>query len=81
MPRNGSISPMTRRHRDQTFRKADVVRAYRAALTAGMKQPRLVIDTIRRTITILPGKSADGDEHSHGGETNAWDEVLTDATK
>jgi hypothetical protein len=47
---------MTRRHRDQTFRKNDLVRVLRAAQTAGLANPRVEIDTTRRTISIIPGE-------------------------
>lgn len=47
---------MTRRHRDQTFRKTDVVRAYSAAQSAGIAKPRIEIDTARKTITIIAGE-------------------------
>jgi hypothetical protein len=43
-----------RRYRDQTFRKADVVRALKAAQRAGFPNPRIEIDR-RGTITIVPG--------------------------
>jgi hypothetical protein len=35
---------MTRRARDLTFRKNDAVRAMRAAITAGVPNPRIEID-------------------------------------
>ena len=43
---------MPRRHRDQSFRKTDIVRAYRAARAAGIANPRIVIDTTTKQITI-----------------------------
>jgi hypothetical protein len=45
---------MPRRYRDQTFRKTDVVRALRAAQTAGIPSPRIEIDR-HGTIAIIPG--------------------------
>jgi hypothetical protein len=56
---------MVRRYRDQTFRKADFVRAYKAALAAGMKDPRIEIDLTRRRLTVRPtalGESKPADE-------------------
>jgi hypothetical protein len=50
---------MTRRYRDQTFRKTDAVRALRAAQTAGVSHPRLQIDR-HGTITIVPGEPPKG---------------------
>jgi len=34
---------MPRRHRDQSFRETDIVRAYQAARAAGIANPRVVI--------------------------------------
>jgi hypothetical protein len=48
-------SPM-RRHRDQTFRKADATRGLLAAESAGMKDPCLVIDSARKKAMIVPGE-------------------------
>jgi hypothetical protein len=62
---------MTRRHRDQTFRKSDVVRAYRAAVDAGVPNPVVRIDTVNRRITIMSSAPRDDDQ------TNEWDEVCT----
>jgi hypothetical protein len=63
---------MTRRYRDQTFRKADAVRALRAAQTAGVPNPRLQIDR-HGTITVVPGEpSAPPSDTAN----NPWDEVL-----
>jgi len=45
---------MPRRYRDQTFRKADVMRAWRAAQAAGIPNPRIEIDR-HGTIAIIPG--------------------------
>ena len=47
---------MTRHYRDQTFRKADVMRAWRAAQTAGIPNPRIEIDR-HGTIAIIPGEA------------------------
>jgi hypothetical protein len=56
MPGNGARSKMAnpRRPRDQLFKKTDVVRALRAAQTAGIPNPRITIDRFG-TITIIPG--------------------------
>ena len=62
---------MPRRHRDQTFRKSDVVRAYRAAVDAGVPNPIVRIDTVNRRITIMSSAPRDDDQ------TNEWDEVCT----
>jgi hypothetical protein len=62
---------MPRRHRDQTFRKTDVVRAYRAAVDAGVPNPIVRIDTVNRQITIVAGAPRDDDQ------TNEWHEVCT----
>ena len=52
---------MARRYRDQSFRKTDVVRAWRAAQSAGVANPRLVINTVKGTIEIQSGEpSKDG---------------------
>ncbi len=66
---------MSSRHRDQTFRKTDVVRAYRAALTAGVPNPRIEIDITRRKISIVSGETIT----NYNGAINPWDEVLTNA--
>lgn len=68
---------MTRRHRDQTFRKADVIRAIRAAQAVGIPNPRIKIDR-HGTITILPGEPSK-DTDGAKPDDNPWDEVLTDA--
>jgi hypothetical protein len=60
---------MTRRCRDQTFRKSDVVRALRAAKTAGIPNPRIEIDR-HGTISILPGKPGDALTNGDDGETS-----------
>jgi hypothetical protein len=62
-----------RRPRDQTFRKSDVVRAYRAAVDAGVKNPIVRIDTVNRQITIIGGAPTDDDP------VNEWDEVTATA--
>jgi len=56
-----------------SFRQTDVGRAYKAALAAGMPDPRIVVDTRQKTFSIVPG----GGEPSK--DANPWDEVLTDA--
>jgi hypothetical protein len=61
---------MTRRHRDQTFRKTDVVRAYRAAVDAGVPNPIVRIDRAGQ-ITIMSGAPRGNDQ------SNEWDEVCT----
>ena len=66
---------MPRRHRDQTFRKSDVVRAYRAAVDAGVPNPIVRIDTINRQITIASGAPRDDDQ-----TRNEWDEVCDSST-
>lgn len=60
---------MTRRYRDQTFRKTDVVRALRAAQTADILNPRIEIDR-HGTISILPGKPGDTVSNGNDGETS-----------
>lgn len=57
-----------RKHRDQTFRKSDLMRAFRAAEAVGVKSPRIEVDR-RGTIAIIPAKP---DEAGN----NEWDEVL-----
>jgi hypothetical protein len=47
---------MTRHPRDLTFRKNDLVRAWKGALTAGIPDPVIKIDK-QGTITIIPGGS------------------------
>jgi hypothetical protein len=44
-----------RRPRDQTFRKTDLVRALRAAQTAGVPNPRVEVDR-HGTISIVAGE-------------------------
>ena len=61
---------MPRRYRDQTFRKTDLVRALKAALTAGVPDPRVEIDR-DGTIMIIPG-----DTPNDSAAENPWDEVL-----
>ena len=66
---------MTRRARDLTFRKNDAVRAIRAAITAGVPNPRIEIDR-HGTISIISGmpvKSAGADTATD--TTNEWDSV------
>jgi hypothetical protein len=55
-----------------SFRKSDVKRAIQAAIAAQIPNPRVVIDTAKRTITI---QSATDDQHP---TTNEWDEVCDD---
>ena len=43
---------MPRRHRDLTFRKADLTRAVKAMQAAGVNA-RYEIDAVRKTITII----------------------------
>jgi hypothetical protein len=64
---------MPRRYRDQTFRKTDVVRAWRSAQAAGIPSPRIEIDRYG-TISVLAGEPLEGN-----AVRNPWDEVLTDA--
>jgi adenosylcobinamide amidohydrolase len=64
---------MTRRPRDLTFRKTDCVRAYRAAITAGIPNPRIEISR-HGTISIIAGESK-----SDTATDNPWDKVLTNA--
>jgi hypothetical protein len=62
-------APSKRKPRDQTFRKSDVVRAYRAAVDAGVTNPIVRIDTVNRQITIIAGAPHDQPR------SNEWDEV------
>ncbi len=55
MPRKPPPPATPRRKRDTTFRRSDAMRAYRAAVDAGMANPRIVIDSMKRTISIVPG--------------------------
>jgi hypothetical protein len=64
---------MPRRYRDQTFRKTDLVRALKAARTAGVPSPRVEIDRHGK-IVIMPG-----DSPNDRAAENPWDEVLTNA--
>jgi hypothetical protein len=48
---------MTRRQRDQSFTQRDATRALKAMQAAGIKA-RLEIDTMRRTMTIIPDEPA-----------------------
>ena len=61
--------PVPRRYRDQTFRKTDVVRANKAALAAGVPDPRIEIDR-DGTIKIVPG----GLPKNSGSAANPWDQ-------
>jgi hypothetical protein len=58
-----------RKHRDQTYRKSDLVRAFRAAEAAGIKSPRIEVDR-HGTIAIIPAKP-------EGVGENEWDTVLS----
>jgi hypothetical protein len=68
--RKDDICTMTRRSRDQTFRKTDVVRAIKAARAAGIANPRITIDSSTGRITIAAGAPTDDDQ-----TLNEWDEV------
>jgi hypothetical protein len=60
--------------RDQTFRKTDITRAYRAAMDVGIVNPRIEIDR-HGTISIVAGKptkSDVGDDVKGAGE---WDKI------
>ena len=58
-----------------TFKEADVTRAYKAAIKAGvMVEIRISLD--RKEMTLTPVKVSDVSER-----TNPWDEVLGRATK
>jgi hypothetical protein len=50
---------MTRKPRDLTFRKADVMRAYKAAVGAGIPNPRIEVDR-EGTISIIAQPSENG---------------------
>ena len=64
-----SPMPAPRRYRDQTFRKTDIVRAYKAALAAGVPNPRIEIDR-EGTIKIVPsGLPKDNDSGA-----SPWDQ-------
>ena len=49
-------SLMTCKRRDQSFTQRDVTRAKKAAIAAGDPNARIEIDTVHRTITIIPGE-------------------------
>ena len=63
-----------RKHRDQTYRKSDLVRAFRAAKAAGVKNPRIEIDRYG-TLSIISGNADEADRPDEAGR-NEWDEVL-----
>lgn len=67
MPANPSVNP---RQRSSGIRQADVTRAIRGAMQAGM-EVREVIAT-KNGIRILSGSAASA------GTSNSWDEVLDD---
>ncbi len=70
LPGLKGISPMTRKPRDLTFRKNDAVRAYRAAVAAGIPNPRLEIDR-EGTIAIFSGDPPKKPD----GQADEWDKV------
>jgi len=65
-------SPMTRHPRDLTFRKNDAVRAIRAAITAGVPNPRIEIDR-HGTISIISGMPVKN--VGKPDALNEWDDV------
>jgi hypothetical protein len=65
---------MSRSRRDTTFRKADVMRAIRAAQAVGISDFRIEIDK-NGVIAIVPGEPP---KDNGTGIINPWDEVLTD---
>jgi hypothetical protein len=67
VPGNGARSTMAspRRPRDQLFKKTDLVRALRAAQTAGVPNARVEVD-IHGTISIIPG------EPLESADSNPW---------
>jgi hypothetical protein len=66
---------MTRKPRDLTFRKNDAARAYRAAISAGVPNPRIEIDR-HGTISIIAGEPPGKNDTA---TDNPWDKVLTNA--
>jgi hypothetical protein len=50
---------MPRRSRDQTFRKTDVVRALKAAQSAGIPNPRIEIDRHGTIAIVASDRSQD----------------------
>jgi hypothetical protein len=60
---------MTRHPRDLTFRKNDLVRAWKGALTAGIPDPVIKIDK-HGTITIIPGGSPK--DNGAGNPLDQW---------
>jgi hypothetical protein len=73
-PAEGESLPMSRSRRDTTFRKADVMRAIRAAQAVGISDFRIEIDR-HGTIAIVPAEPP----KDNGVAANPWDEVLTNA--
>jgi len=63
---------MTRHPRDLTFRKNDAVRAIRAAITAGVPNPRIEIDR-HGTISIISGMPVKN--VGKPDALNEWDDV------
>jgi hypothetical protein len=70
-PAERESSPMSRSRRDTTFRKADVMRAIRAAQAVGISNPRIEIDR-HGTITIIPGEAP-----KDNGAANPLDEWMS----
>jgi len=58
---------MTRR---AACRQADITRAIKAALDAGIKHPVVTVHTLSGRITVAPGATPTGDD-----QKNEWDEV------
>jgi hypothetical protein len=77
MPRRATPLPPTsfRKPRDLTFRKNDVVRAFKAAWDAGIPNPRIEVDR-DGTISITAGEPAAKNDTAN---SNPWDKVLTNA--
>jgi hypothetical protein len=65
------ISPMSRSRRDTTFRKADVMRAIRAAQAVGISDFRIEIDK-NGVIAIIPGEAP-----RDNGAANPLDEWMS----
>jgi hypothetical protein len=61
---------MTRKPRDLTFRKNDAARAYRAAISAGVPNPRIEIDR-HGTISIIAGDPPKNGS-AEGNELDKW---------
>jgi len=69
---------MPRRHRDQTFRQADLTRAVKAMRAAGVSA-RYEIDSVRKTITIIvpgePPNNGAGDVNGQAQGADEWDRL------